>query len=170
MKRMEKNNGFHVPDGYFDSLSDEIFSKMEADKMNYTEGEDFKVPSGYFDAFTDRVLTKVRMEESKVVPVIPLKKYYFIAASIAAVLVLLLTLQWSGGGLDTEGILANSDIEDYFEINGWEVSPYDLAEMFPESDMDFNDILDYQIDDENVIDYLSTNIQDIEELNLSDDD
>ncbi|MCM4166403.1 hypothetical protein KCTC52924_03336 [Arenibacter antarcticus] len=169
MKKINKDNSFRVPEGYFDSLSDNVFTKMESEKMESTEHDDFRVPEGYFDSFTDRVLAKLETEENKTVPVRSLKRYYYIAASVAAVLLIIVGLQWKDIS-NSDTVLANSDIEDYFEFNGLGVSSYELAEMLPVSDMDINEILDFQLDNENFIDYLNTNIEDFEELNLNNDD
>lgn len=166
MKKTDNNNNFKAPEGYFDSLSDQIFLKMEREKINYNEGSDFGVPKGYFDALTDKVLAKLKVDERKTVLIGPLKKYYYIAASIAAVILIMIGLLPNRN----DNILANSDIEGYFEFIGLDVSYYELAEMFPVGDMDINEILDFQLTNENVIDYLSNNIKDLDELNLNNDD
>ncbi|WP_026808880.1 hypothetical protein [Arenibacter latericius] len=170
MKKAVKNNGFGVPDGYFKDFSDQLFAKMDSEKIDYTKGNDFRVPDGYFDTLTDKVLNKLEKEEKQNVPVFSLKKYYYIAASIAAVLLLVIVLQWKNQSTSNTYIIANSDIEDYFELNGWGVSSYDIADMFPENEMDLTGLLDPQLDNESVIDYLNDNITDIEELNLTNDD
>ncbi|GGW21817.1 hypothetical protein [Arenibacter certesii] len=173
MKKSGKNKVFKVPDGYFDTFSDQLFSKMESERIDYTKGDDFSVPEGYFDTLTDKILGKLENEEKQNVRVFSLKRYSYIATSIAAVLLLVIVLQWKDQTISNNSnsdILANSDIEDYFELNGLGVSSYEIADMFPSNDMDITDLLDTQLDNESVIDYLSVNIKDIEELNLSNDD
>lgn len=57
-------NPYAVPDGYFDSLSDEVLTAitlftLSAGKSAYT------VPDGYFDGLADTILTTIKAHESE---------------------------------------------------------------------------------------------------------
>ena len=168
MKKVNEHSGFNVPEGYFDTFTDRVFSKMEMEKVNSSENEDFKLPEGYFDTLTDKILLKVETE--KEVPVRSLKRWYYAAASIAAILLMMLSFPWNKTANNNENILAITDIENYLELDGWGGSSYELTEMFLDNDLELSAIPDNQLDQESVIEYLSANIVDLEELNWNNDD
>ncbi|MEQ9581314.1 MAG: hypothetical protein RIM68_04035, partial [Arenibacter sp.] len=108
--------------------------------------------------------------ETKVIPLKSYKKHYYTAASVAAVVLLFLVVQFNTDKTPSYSDLANSDIEHYFEFNDLELSSYDLAEILPIDDLDLNDILESRLDNDNIIDYLDSHIEDFEELNMHNDD
>jgi len=159
-----------MPEGYFDSLTSHIMDKVEKDDVALRYNDDFMIPEGYMDTFSEKVLQRLETEEVKVLPLRSFRKHYYAIASIAAVLVLFIGLLWNKNNAYTYSDLANSDIEGYFDLDGWEFSPYELAEILPVDQMDLHGILEQQLDNEKVIDYLDDNIKNLEELNLSQDD
>ena len=170
---MEKENNkidFKVPEDYFEMLSSRIMDKMAREDTTFRINDDFIVPDGYMDTFSEKVLQKLEREESKVLPIRSNRKYYYAIASIAAVLVLFIGLLWNRDHVFTYSDLAKSDIEEYFDLNGWGLSPYDLADILPLDQIDLNQMWERQLDNEKVIDYLSNNIKDLEELNMDQDD
>ena len=58
----------------------------------------------------------------------------------------------------------------YLEDNELGLSSYELAEVLLTEEFEVNDILNSEVDDENIIDYLEDNIDDIDELNLEIDE
>src|SRR5690606_385775 len=170
MKKENKNIDFKVPEGYFDSLTPQIMGKVAKEGTAFHGKEGFMVPLGYMDTFSEKVLQRLESGEVEIVPLRSFRKHYYAVASIAAVLILFSGLLWDRNNAYTYSDLAKSDIEGYFDLNGWEFSPYELAEILPVDQMDLNGILEQQLDNEKVIDYLSYNIKDLEELNLNQDD
>ena len=54
-----KSTGFKIPNGYFDSLDKNIFSKLESeDVINNPKEKAFKTPKGYFDTLEDTIYPK----------------------------------------------------------------------------------------------------------------
>ncbi|MCK0145690.1 hypothetical protein MWU78_08550 [Arenibacter sp. F26102] len=172
MNRINKNNSFKVPEGYFDSLSANIMDKISKEEASMSPNEGFKVPEGYFDDLNTKILQKLENSsvETKVIPLKSYKKHFYAVASVAAVLLLFIVIQFNSDKTLSYSDLANSEIEQYFEFNDLELSSYDLAEILPINDMDLNDILENRLDNDNIIDYLDTHIEDFEELNLHNDD
>ena len=170
MDRNNENNSFKVPEGYFDSLADQIMDKVAMEAPIESKNEGFKVPEGYFDSLEDKIHQKLKEGDTQVIALNPYKKYYYIAASVAAVVLVFLGIQWNVDGTPTYSDLANTDIENYFEFDDLGISSYELAEMLPIDEMDMNDMLTHRIEDENIVDYINSNIDDFEELNLHDNE
>ena len=172
MDKLNKNNSFGVPDGYFDTFSSDIMKKIAKEDASMPPNEGFKVPEGYFETFNTRLLEQLESTpaETKVIPLKSYKKHYYTAASVAAVVLLFLVVQFNTDKTPSYSDLANSDIENYFEFNDLELTSYDLAEILPIDDLDLNDILEIRLDNDNIIDYLDSHIEDFEELNMHNDD
>ncbi|MEQ8420378.1 MAG: hypothetical protein RIB64_10265 [Arenibacter algicola] len=172
MDKLNKNNSFGVPDGYFDTFSSDIMKKIAKEDASMPPNEGFKVPEGYFETFNTRLLEQLESTpaETKVIPLKSYKKHYYTAASVAAVVLLFLVVQFNSDKTPSYSDLANSDIENYFEFNDLELTSYDLAEILPIDDLDLNDILEIKLDNDNIIDYLDSHIEDFEELNMHNDD
>ena len=172
MDKLNKNNSFGVPDGYFDTFSSDIMKKIAKEDASMPPNEGFEVPEGYFETFNTRLLEQLESipAETKVIPLKSYKKHYYTAASVAAVVLLFLVVQFNSDKTPSYSDLANSDIENYFEFNDLELTSYDLAEILPIDDLDLNDILEIRLDNDNIIDYLDSHIEDFEELNMHNDD
>ena len=76
---INKNNSFGVPKDYFDSLNDQIHSKISEEKLKDEYGDEnpFIVPKNYFKDFNVKILNR---NTSKIIKV--LKPYLSIAAGI----------------------------------------------------------------------------------------
>ena len=83
LNQVEKKEAPNVPDGYFNSLSDKILSKIKSGEqsadeeikelspaLHYLKQENvFKVPENYFDDLSDRIKEKVNLGSGKVVSI-----------------------------------------------------------------------------------------------------
>ena len=168
MKASNKNNPFKTPEGYFEGFDSRLMDKLSKKKVNLPTKEGFAVPKDYFESLQDTILQKIVSEETKVVQLNPFKKYYYAAASIAAIVLIILGLNWNTSETLTFDTLAESDIESYFENNEYDLSAYEIAEVIPVDELEINDILTNRFVEENVIDYLDENLEDFHELDLED--
>lgn len=170
MGKKRKNSGFKTPKGYFEGFADDLLDKMSKETSGLPKEDGFAVPESYFDNLNKKILDKVSEKESKVIRLKPYRKYFYVAASVAAILILVLSIQQSGKSSFTFDDLARTDIENYLEENELGLSTYELAEVLLTEELEVNDILNSELDDENIIDYLEDNIDDIDELNLEIDE
>src|SRR5690606_2786055 len=170
MKKEKQKNDFKVPEGYFDSLPLRILDKVAAENSVFQDNDGFIIPEGYMDTFSEKVLQRLETGKSEVLPIRSNRKYYYVAAYIAAILILFGGFLWNRNDTLTYSDLAKSDIEEYLDFNGWAFSSYELVEILPVDQIDFDRIWEQQLDHEHVVDYLSNNIKDLEELNFSHDD
>lgn len=168
MEELNKNSPFKTPEGYFEKFTDDLMGKLNQEKYDLPEEEGFVLPEGYFEGLNESIQKKLATKETKVVQLHPYRKYYVVAASVAAILLLFFGLNWNAAEEPTWGDLVNADIEAYFETNELGLSTFEIAEVLPIDELEVNDILENQFNEENVIDYLNENIEDIEDLNLED--
>ncbi|MEO9893134.1 hypothetical protein [Aurantibacter sp.] len=172
MKASNNNNGFKTPEDYFENLTGKLLSKITEEQSVLPKGDGFIAPEGYFDGLQENILRKLDLEkeETKVIQLNPYRKYYFAAAAVAAAFILFFGLNFETESSPTFEELAASDIESYFENNDMELSSYELAEVMSFDELDISDILDNQLNDDHIIDYLDDNIDYLEELNLETDE
>ncbi len=169
MKNKHTNkNPFKTPKGYFDSFEDNLKDKILKETAAIPKGAGFGVPVSYFDEFQTKLSAKIREKENttKVIPLNPYNKIMAIAASFAAIAVLVLSIDWNGNETLSFTDLANSDIEAYFEDNELDLSTDEIAEVLPMDGYELNDFVEPQLNEENLLDYLNENVEDFEELNL----
>jgi len=164
MKEDHKNK-FKTPEGYFDSFHERLMDKIneeenEQGKSIIPKSDGFSVPEEYFDTF------KVETKEVKVVQLKSYKKFYYSAAAIAAIFILIFGLTWKTDAPITFEDLVSAEIDAYFETTELDISTYEIAEVVSLNSLEVNDVLDNALKDENILEYLDENVEDIEDLNL----
>jgi len=170
MGKISKEEGFKIPQGYFEGLSEEIMSKLDNPSFDLPESDGFKAPEGYFDSLGKKVLAKKPEGQTRVIRLKPYKKLFFAAASVAAAVVLIFGWQWQTNRSLEFGDIASGELLAYFEDHSTGLTSYEIAEVVPIEDLELNDILERSLDDENIVDYLEATIDDIDELNLNNDE
>lgn len=61
-----KKNPFNVPDGYFDSMQQQISSRIAIESVSSSDSKSsLTVPEGYFDTLEDQIMSSIRMEKLK---------------------------------------------------------------------------------------------------------
>lgn len=168
MEASNKNNPFKTPEGYFENFTGNLMDKLDEGRLDLPKNDGFTVPEDYFDGLKKSVLDKLEPPETKVVRLHSYKRYYAVAASIAALFVLWIGLNWGQEEEPTWNDLASTDIETYFETNELGLTTFEIAEVLPIDELEITDILENQFKEEDVIEYLDENIDDIEDLNLED--
>ncbi len=161
----KKLNGFKTPEDYFDSFTDNLMTKLSEELTIEKKVDGFTIPNTYFDSLYQNIQNKIHTPESKVIKLNALKKYYYVAA-VAAVVLIFIGISLTNKTEITFDDIAISDIENYFDDNELDMSTYELAQMLPIDELEIKDIIDTQLNDENIIDYIDNSIDNFEELNL----
>lgn len=142
------DNGFNVPKNYFEGIELRIEKKLDLN------GESsFSTPKGYFDSIEDQVFDKIN-NTSKVIQLkdritkvaIPL---------LAASLLLIFTLKSvnSDPSSDVFAKINDVEIENWIENGELELSTYEIAALY--SDSNFDELeLENEFNDDELIDYL----------------
>lgn len=167
-KKLTSKNPFIVPKGYLDSFEDGLKDRLIKEKSPIPKEEGFVVPSTYFEDLHSNLLARMAKEEDapKVIPLNPIRKWMAIAASIAAITILSLSIDWGNEGELNFTDLANSEIEAYFEDTELDLSTDEIAEVLPIEAYEIHDFVEPKMNEENLLDYLNENVEDFEELNL----
>jgi len=169
MKReaLHKNSGFTVPEGYFGAFEESLFVKIAEERLPDTEG--YGVPEGYFEAFEDRLLGKLSAEKApKVVAITAYKKVYYALGAVAAALLLFVGIKgFLPGGTTaeiTEGTVSVTEVETYIDNGYMALDSYAIAEVFNEELAAIEMVPEYDIDDEQLIDYLHEHVENYNDL------
>lgn len=147
-----KKNGFTVPEGYFDSLEDNIIDELKVKESVTNTG--FKVPDNYFENLEDSVLSKVSNleKDTKVIKLFSRKTILF-ASSIAAAILLLFNLS----------IFTEKATEPDFEtvenyILNEDISTYEIASLLEEEELTEENFIEFSIEEDTVEDYILDNL------------
>ena len=168
MKKFNKKNPFKIPKAYFEGFNDRLMNHISKEKSSIPKKDGFGVPENYFDTLHSSVIDEINHDKTKVIPLRSYKKYYYAAASIAAIVVLFYGLNRNAVDALSFDSLAESDLENYFENNTHDLSDSEIAEVIPLDELEITDILTNRFNEENVVDYIDDNIDDFYELNFED--
>lgn len=158
----KKAGGFHVPKDYFEDFEDNLFGKIAEKSLPESDG--YSVPKDYFEDFEARLFRKLHPEkETKVIKLPTYKKVYYTLGSVAAALVLFIAVKnlISEPVVDTPSIV---EIEAYIDDGYMTLDSYDIAEVFNDEIAAIENMPEYDIDDENLLNYLDENLEDYNDL------
>ena len=166
-----KKNKFKTPEGYFDSFHDRLMDKIhEEDNIKSTslipKSDGFTIPDGYFEGLPQSVFKKLKTKDTKVIQFNGSRKIYYRITAVAAVLILFFGLIWNNESKLTIDDLASTEITDYFESTDYALSTYEIVEVLDLQELELNDVLETNLEDENILEYLDENVDDLEDLNL----
>ncbi|AYN67785.1 hypothetical protein D1013_10595 [Euzebyella marina] len=171
MSDLNKNNPFNTPKNYFEGFEEKLFEKLSSSESTLPEDDGFAIPKDYFDSFEGRLLDTLAEEKSKVISLRSnYRNYYYIAASIAAILLIAIFIKLGVSDEPTFDDLANSEIDAYFENNDIGLTSYEIADVIPIDQLEVYDVMESRFVEEQMVDYLNENIEDIEALNLDYDE
>jgi len=170
MKIPKKHNPFKTPNGYFEEFSQDLGTKLGEEKLGTSKKAGFKVPKDYFDTLPSRIIHKLHIPEPRVIPLTSKRFYYAAAASIAAAFLIFFGIQRKNQESASWDSIVNTDIETYFDTNGLGLTSYEIAEVISLDDLKVTDFLETELNEEDIIDYISENTDDFEELNLDNDE
>ncbi|RKN81628.1 hypothetical protein [Ulvibacterium marinum] len=169
MDKKYKKQDFKTPEGYFDSFTDKMKQKLSGEEIHLPVKDGFRVPENYFENLNEKIVQKIDEKDTKVIKLRRYMKFYYAAASVAAILVLVFGLRSNQDEFTFED-LANSDLETFLENNDIGLSSYEIAEVISVEELEINDILENQINDENIMEYLDDTVDDVDELNIEFDE
>jgi hypothetical protein len=170
MKASDKNNSFKTPPSYFEEFSQNLKIRLSEEELRLPKESGFKVPDTYFDTISTSISSKLDVNDTKVVRLKPNKMYYMAAASVAAAVLIFFGINWNNTQEASWETIADTDIENYFDANGLGLTSYEIAEVIPVDDLEIIDFLEIELHEDYIIDYLSENTNDFEELNLDENE
>jgi hypothetical protein len=148
-----KQSGFKAPDGYFESLEESVFNKLNASSnLDSLKNTGFNVPDHYFSTIEANVLDALKKDQKEVKVIhIFSKRNVLYYSGIAAAIVLMISIftpnsEFSFDSIETELV------ESYIATQN--INASDLASLWNETD--FSDVTfdDYEFLNETVEDYI----------------
>ena len=162
MKKIGKHNistpGFKTPKNYFESLENNLLSELSLRDQVAESG--LNIPEGYLENF------KVEIPKSETNPkVINLfnNRSWLYVASVAAMIIFIMTIPKMGSNAITFASLDNDSIENYLLTN--DLESLELNNLITNTTAFENTILEETLDEIHLEDYLYENI-DVEDFNL----
>ena len=155
-----ESTGFKTPSGYFDSLEKNILDKIDIENTSLPKKAGFDVPDSYLNNIEDTISEKVfGKKKIQVVSIFSTKNFIY-TSSIAAAIILLISLsifktQPSFGNLDTESV------KNY--IISESISPYEIGSLLNDDELNEKEFVDLNLENESIEAYLLNNF-DIEDL------
>ncbi|MEO8884419.1 MAG: hypothetical protein ABI367_00035 [Mucilaginibacter sp.] len=64
LKKVNPNNPFTVPEGYFNELSRRIVSGIRLNDLKQNEQQEFSVPENYFDDLSGNIMSRINIEQT----------------------------------------------------------------------------------------------------------
>ena len=157
MKKEENIPNFKVPESYFETFEERLFSKMAEESFPKNAG--FKIPEQYFEKLDSRILKAVAASEKpkKIIPLFP-RKYFGYAAAIAASLVIGFTLFNTKRNTSQLDSLQLAAIDTYIEEGNLNMDLYDLTSYIEDEDVPDIDLDAKYFSDSSLKEYLLENI------------
>lgn len=173
MKKNQKHK-FKTPEGYFDNFNGRLMRRLEEEEVDdqseiIPKTDGFAVPKGYFETLNSDLFSRLSDSRTKVVTLKSYKTFYYAAAAVAVLFVLVFAWNNDQPKVDFND-LANAEITAYFEDEDFGLSSYEIAEVLPLEDLSLIDVAEVPLEDENILEYLDETVEDFEELNLDYDE
>jgi hypothetical protein len=153
LEKIPEKAGYSIPENYFDSIERNTFSKI--DIKSPSKEHSFDVPKDYFNTIEDTVFKKIQQEDSIIPKVINLKSRLtkvFAPLAVAASLLLLFTLYTTNTNENYS--LENLAVTD---IENWIENDYVSLDSYEiaevYSDINFED--EFSEDDIELLDYIN---------------
>ena len=154
-----KHSGFKVPDNYFETLEDQLFSEIKL--KNTIDDAGFKIPENYLSNLENTIISKVKEEKTgKVITLFNRKKLIYISGVAAAVL-LLFTLTFNSKSNNWNNL--DFEMVENYMITEDVLDSYEIASLLPEEDLVESNFIQMDFNEENIEKYLLNNL-DIEDL------
>lgn len=181
LNTISKKSGFTVPVNFFDTVEDQVFSKIKEKELKTKFNKNtFKTPSNYFDTVEDLVLAKLKIEaienqehatlpdnyfdtiEDAVLSKLKTPKKIFTLKTvskfitpiaIAASLLLIFMLNSTDETVTFES-LATTEIEEFIDFGMIDIDTQTLANTFSDIELEPEELA-LNLSDKEVLDYLT---------------
>jgi hypothetical protein len=153
-----KNTGFKVPKDCFNTLEDNILSKIKIDSALKDIGSlGFEIPDGYLNTLEDNFFNTLPKEENPKVISLFSKRNLIYISGVAAAIVIMLGLFWNN--TNTLELELDYEMVESYIINQ-DISSYEIASLLTEEELlNINsDILDETFNNQDMENYLLENV------------
>jgi len=128
------NPGFNVPNGYFESLEEDLFIRMAEAELPSHPG--FVIPLGYLKHLDDKIMQEAKASDTRVISITPYQRWTY-AIGIAASFMLVWLAIKPGGNLTGSATLPLTEVDAYIQNGGLSIEASDLAQLLTDEDVDY---------------------------------
>lgn len=146
--------GFTTPTSYFTNLEEKVLHKISV-KENTKKETGYIAPHDYFDNLDNEILNKITVTETKVIKLFSKKQLLYVASIAAVGILSLFIINPNNSNLPAFDDIEYAAFEEYLNTENIDISALELAELYEIDTNDLNSISFLNIDDENILDYLS---------------
>lgn len=157
-----KHSGFKTPEGYFNTLEDTVFNKLNTkSNLEKIDNTGFNIPENYFASVENNVLNTLK-ENTNEVKVVSLfsKRNLLYFSGIAASVIIMFSIYNSESKITFDSI--DTELVELYMATQ-HISSEDLATLWNESDFNEIDFNEFEFLDDTVEDYIlnNSNIEDL---------
>tara|TARA_R110000868_G_scaffold144150_2_gene362950 strand:+ start:21133 stop:21633 length:501 start_codon:yes stop_codon:yes gene_type:complete len=150
-----KNNGFKVPDNYFNAFEQNMLSEIKLKEKINTSG--FNVPKGYFESLDQTIHNLVvEKRQGKAINLFSWKKIAY-ATSIAASLILMFNVFFTKKEVLTLDSVETASIENY--ILNEDLETNEFASLFSKEDLANVSLINDGYSSQNLENYVFDNLE-----------
>lgn len=158
-KSHKNNDGFKVPEGYFESFENKLFEKIASDtdsQLNPKMNSGFKVPEDYFATLEDTILQKIDDDKPKGKLIsLQTRRNILYFSGIAAMIAIIISISIPKESEVNFDSIEIADIHAYFNEEDVELSTTEIAALL-DDDITYSETFEKElIDDETLLEYLS---------------
>ncbi|GAA4291608.1 hypothetical protein [Aestuariibaculum suncheonense] len=147
------NSGFKIPENYFDTFEDRLFTQARLKGLTETSG--FKIPENYLDTLEDKILSQISKKEDVKVISLFNKKNLLYVSSIAAAVTLMFTLSIKKTQPMLDGV-DNETVESY--LLNEDIDLYEIASKLTFEDLAEENFKEVKIDEITFENYILTDV------------
>ncbi|WP_435579447.1 hypothetical protein [Gilvibacter sp.] len=159
-------NPYGIPEGYFEGFEASVQARIAEEELRElvtTPG--FVTPDGYFETLTPKVIAQLQKPEPKVISLFS-RRSLFAVASVAAAVVLIVSLVTNSGNTTTDTLafdnIDTDTLEAYVNSDAIAFTDADLIDFVSEEDLESSLFSDESLTDESIETYLLDNLDDID--------
>ena len=145
-----KKTGFKTPDNYFNTFENSLFEQLTIETET-----GYNIPKDYFDTLEVDVLKQIEPSKTKVISLINKKQLAYISTIAATLVFSFFILKPADLQKITFDDIEYSAYENYFSAEDINISSYEIAEIYEINSSDLDEISFSNLEEDNIIDYLS---------------
>ena len=153
LKRTDKQS---VPEGFFDSFSDNLMSKINDDSFLelLPKNEKPEVPNGFFDSFSDEVIKSLDVTPVKKTKIISLRVIMAVASVAAVFAFVVFTTKQNTNPVVVETVFEELTDDDFDEYLAY-LDETTIVDFIIENDLNIEDVSDV---DESIYDEIESEL------------
>lgn len=159
----KNKSGFKIPQNYMQDFEAKLFDRMEIDLADHkVNAAGYMVPDNYFADFDERTLTRINIknQKTKVIPLFPRKRIYYAAAVAAVFIALISTVLFKSPTNSSLNNIEYAALEEYLSEEELDLNYNEISNLLYEDGVIIESLNASNFSDEDIIDYLSENIED----------